>query len=229
MRPAGILSLQAHDRGFDGRRQPIRLPVRAVASIAERLDPAVFVAVEDLVAGLARNSELGAQRRHLLALEQAGDKPEPLVHDVTLLPRHARSCEERAKVSPIRSEYAVTYRSGRTEFRGDTGVTAPTLSSATSLIPTTALRVPRRMRCLSLTPHVPRPQPRHHGRMRHASAFVELGDACVNFVDAPALGIAVASDRFSRVQFRTASLHRYTSVRSPIFTTTTISWSSRIW
>ena len=115
------------------------------------------------------------------------------------------------------------------EFRGDSGVTAPTLSSATSLIPTTALRVPRRMRCLSLTPHVPRPQPRHHGRMRHASAFVELGDACVNSVDASALGIAVASDRFSRVQFRTASLHRYTSFRSPIFTTTTISWSSRIW
>jgi transposase len=26
---------------------------------------------------------------HLLALEQAGDKPEPLLHDVTLLPRHA--------------------------------------------------------------------------------------------------------------------------------------------
>src|SRR6185503_6821820 len=97
------------------RRQPIRLPVRAVASIAERLDPAVFVAVEDLVAGLARNSELGAQRRHLLALEQAGDKPESPVHDVTLLPRHARSCEERAKVSPIRPEYAVTYRSARTQ------------------------------------------------------------------------------------------------------------------
>jgi hypothetical protein len=30
------------------------LPVRAVAPIAEGLDPAVFVAVEDLVAGLAR-------------------------------------------------------------------------------------------------------------------------------------------------------------------------------
>src|SRR5207253_11030494 len=69
----------------------VRLPVRAVAPIAECLDPAVFVPVEDLVAGLARNSELGAQRRHLLALEQARDKPESLVHDVTLLPRHAPS------------------------------------------------------------------------------------------------------------------------------------------
>src|SRR5687768_12077499 len=106
--PARVLALQADDRGFNRRRQPIRLPVRAVAAIAKRLDPAIFVAVEDLVPGLARNPELGAQRRHLLALEQAGDKPESLVHDVTLLLRHAPSCG--GKVSPIRSEYAVTYR-----------------------------------------------------------------------------------------------------------------------
>jgi hypothetical protein len=39
--------------------------VRAVAAIAEGLDPAVFVPVEDLVAGLARNPERGAQGRHL--------------------------------------------------------------------------------------------------------------------------------------------------------------------
>src|SRR5205823_5189997 len=89
--PAWILTFQAHDRGFNGRRQPIRLPVRAVTPIAEGLHPAVLVAVEDLVPGLARNPELGAQRRHLLALEQAGDKPKSLVHDVTLLPRHAPS------------------------------------------------------------------------------------------------------------------------------------------
>jgi len=50
------------------------------AAVAERRDAAVFVPVEDLVAGLARDAELGAQGRHLLALEQAGDKSEPLVH-----------------------------------------------------------------------------------------------------------------------------------------------------
>jgi len=49
-----------------------------------------------------------AQRRHLLALEQAGDKPEPFVHDVTLLPRHAppegrkcHPCVRRNTVLPI--------------------------------------------------------------------------------------------------------------------------------
>src|SRR6185436_17210055 len=38
---------------------------------------------------------------------------EPLVHDVTLLPRHAPS-PEGAKVSPMCPEYAVTYVQGRT-------------------------------------------------------------------------------------------------------------------
>ena len=81
--------------------------------IAEGLHAAVLVPIENLVARLPRDPELGAEGRHLLALEQAGDKPEPLVHDVTLLPRHAPSCEG-AKVSPMCPEYGVTYLSGRT-------------------------------------------------------------------------------------------------------------------
>jgi hypothetical protein len=44
---ARILSLQADDRGFDRRRQPIHLPVRAVTAIAEGLYPAILVAVKD--------------------------------------------------------------------------------------------------------------------------------------------------------------------------------------
>src|SRR5262245_45372625 len=99
--PARILPLQAHDRRLDGRRQPIRLPVCAMAPIAEGLHAAVLVAVEDLVAGLAGNPELDAQRRHLLALEQAGDKPESLVHDVTLLPRHAPSWRGQSVTHPL--------------------------------------------------------------------------------------------------------------------------------
>jgi hypothetical protein len=44
---------------------------------------------------------LGAQRRHFLALEQAGDKPESLVHDVTLLPRHAPSWWGQSLTHPL--------------------------------------------------------------------------------------------------------------------------------
>src|SRR5689334_8096332 len=87
--------------------------MRPPAAVIERADAAIFVAIENLVARLPRDAELGAQRRHLFALEQAGHKPEPLVHDVTLLPRHAPSCEG-AKVSPMCPEYGVTYLSART-------------------------------------------------------------------------------------------------------------------
>src|SRR4030095_16745570 len=87
--------------------------MRSPAAVIERADAAVFIAIENLVAGLPGDPKFAAQGRDLLALEQAGHKPEPLVHDVTLLPRHAPSCEG-AKVSPMCPEYGVTYLSGRT-------------------------------------------------------------------------------------------------------------------
>ena len=95
-----------------GRRQPIRLPVRAVARSLKAWTP--HPVGRRSCTGLPRNPELGAQRRHLLALEQAGDKPESLVHDVTLLPRH-RPLLVGAKCHPSAREYAVTYRAGRTD------------------------------------------------------------------------------------------------------------------
>ena len=64
------------------------------------LNPAVPVASVDLVARLAGNPELCAQRRHLLAIEKAGNKPETFIHDVTLLPRHLPLLS-RGKESPM--------------------------------------------------------------------------------------------------------------------------------
>src|ERR1043166_8042052 len=75
--------------------------MRPPAAVIERADAAIFVAIENLVARLPRDAELGAQRRHLFALEQAGHKPEPLVHDVTLLPRHAPSCGGQSVTHPL--------------------------------------------------------------------------------------------------------------------------------
>src|SRR4029450_5508617 len=92
----------------------VRLAEGPAAAVGERLEAAIFIAGEDLVAGLARDAELGAQRRHLLALEQAGDKSEPLVHDVTLLPRHALLLRRGQEVSPMYPEYSVTSLPGRT-------------------------------------------------------------------------------------------------------------------
>src|SRR6185503_20923748 len=102
------------NRRFQLRRQAIGLAIGSPTAICQRLDAAVLVPIEDLVARLSRDPELSAQGCHRLALEPPGDKSNPLVHDVTLLPRHAPSSRRGAKVSPMCPEYGVTYLSGRT-------------------------------------------------------------------------------------------------------------------
>jgi hypothetical protein len=86
MIPIRVITLDQRERRSESelRRQSVGLALRASTAIAEGPDAAVLVAVENLVTGFPRDLELGAQRRHLLALEQAGHKPEALVHDVTL-------------------------------------------------------------------------------------------------------------------------------------------------
>src|SRR5678815_2121392 len=73
------------------------MPVGPSAAVREALQPTLLVPVEDLVAGLARDIELPAQPRHLLAFQQAGDESEPFVHCVTLLPRHFASPAKAGK------------------------------------------------------------------------------------------------------------------------------------
>ena len=46
------------------------------------------MALEDLVAGFARDIELATQRRHLLAIKQSRNKSQPLIRFGTILPRH---------------------------------------------------------------------------------------------------------------------------------------------
>jgi len=64
------------------------MPVRSPAAIGQAVQAAVLVALKDLVASLARDIELAADRGHLLPVEQAGDETETLIHLGTLLPRH---------------------------------------------------------------------------------------------------------------------------------------------
>src|SRR3954470_20382957 len=108
--PGRVLPLQPDNRRFQLRRQSVRLTIWASTAIAERRDAAILVALEDLVACLPRDPELRAQRRHLLALEQAGDKPESLVHDVTLLPRHAPSWWGQSVTHPLGIRCYLTLR-----------------------------------------------------------------------------------------------------------------------
>jgi len=76
------------------------------------MKPALIVAFEDLVAGLAGDIELSTKHRHLVAVEQTGNEFKPLIHKITLLPRHfallakGQKCNlcVQNKVSPISRE-----------------------------------------------------------------------------------------------------------------------------
>src|SRR4030095_15020527 len=87
--PARILLLQPDDSFLYRHGQLVSVAMRPPTTVGQAPCPDILVALIDLVAGLARDPELVAQHRHLLAVEQAGDKSNALVHDVTLLPRHA--------------------------------------------------------------------------------------------------------------------------------------------
>ena len=98
--PARVLPLELHDQLLDLEGQLVGLPVGPAAAIGQPVEPAILVALEDLVAGLARDIELAAQHRHLLAVEQPGHESQPLVHLVTLLPRHF-ALPQSAEVLPM--------------------------------------------------------------------------------------------------------------------------------
>jgi len=65
------------------------MPVGPAAAVIKGIKATLLVAVEDLVAGDARDAELAAQRRHLLSLKQAGDKAKTFIHRLTLVPGHS--------------------------------------------------------------------------------------------------------------------------------------------
>jgi hypothetical protein len=98
--PAGVLPFALHDQALDLDRQLVGLPVGATTAIGESLEPAVLVALEDLVAGLARDIELAAQQRHFLALKEPGNEAQSFIHLGTLLPRHF-ALPQSAEVLPM--------------------------------------------------------------------------------------------------------------------------------
>src|ERR1700680_1313759 len=85
--PAGVLLLELHDRLLDLKGELPDVPRGSRESLRQPLDAAVLVALEDLVAGLARDLELPAQHRHLVPVQQPGHELQPLVHLATLPPR----------------------------------------------------------------------------------------------------------------------------------------------
>src|SRR5215469_15657545 len=65
--PAGVLSLHVQHIVFYLKGKLIRVAIRTSASIGEPLNAAFLVAIENLVAGLARDPKLPTKFRHRLA------------------------------------------------------------------------------------------------------------------------------------------------------------------
>ena len=62
--PVGVVLLQPNDLGFHDQRELVRMPVRTPAAVGQTVGAVVLVPVINLVAGLARDPELGAQGGH---------------------------------------------------------------------------------------------------------------------------------------------------------------------
>ena len=67
--PVGLLALDAHNQGFDLAGELIGIAPWPTGSIAQGLEAVLLIAIEDFVAGFARDAELEADVRHRLALE----------------------------------------------------------------------------------------------------------------------------------------------------------------
>src|SRR5215471_16023447 len=86
--PMGLLGFEADDQALDLLRQLIGVANGPPRSVGQRLQPVLHVAVENLVAGLARYAELPAHVRHRFPVQHARDEPKALLHDRTRFPRH---------------------------------------------------------------------------------------------------------------------------------------------
>src|SRR5215472_2900125 len=76
------------------KRKLVSVTIGTSASVREPVNPAFLVAIEDFVAGFARNPEIPAQFRHGFTREPPSHKLQSLIHNRTLLPRHCTSSPE---------------------------------------------------------------------------------------------------------------------------------------
>jgi hypothetical protein len=86
--PMRSLLLASHDQRLNLNGELVGMPVGSPRAIRQPFHAATVVAIEDLVAGLPRDAEPTAERRHLLAVQQPGNELQPFIHRITLLPGH---------------------------------------------------------------------------------------------------------------------------------------------
>src|SRR5437879_11145914 len=86
--PVGLLPFEAEDGGLHLLRQLVAVTPGSARTVGQSFQTGFFVTIENLVAGLARDSKLPTKRRHFLPVQQAGHKANTFIHNRTLLPRH---------------------------------------------------------------------------------------------------------------------------------------------
>jgi hypothetical protein len=72
--PVRLVALELDDQPLDLLGQRVGVAHRPPRTVAKGISPLGLVAVEDLVAGLARDPELPAHLAHALPVQKAGDK-----------------------------------------------------------------------------------------------------------------------------------------------------------
>src|SRR6185503_291368 len=81
--PMRLLALQADNQGLDLLRELIGVAYWPPGAVAQRLKSVLPIAVENLVAGLARYAELSADLGHGFPIQKPRDKPQALFHHRT--------------------------------------------------------------------------------------------------------------------------------------------------
>src|SRR5215467_2892381 len=92
--PAGVLTLHVENVVLHLKRKLVGITKGTPASVGEPVNSAFLVAIENLVAGFARNPELPTQFRHGLTCQPPTHKLQSFIHNRTLLPRHCTSSPE---------------------------------------------------------------------------------------------------------------------------------------
>src|SRR6267154_9573 len=86
--PVRLLPFEAEDGGLHLLRQLVAVTPGSARTVGQSFQTGFLVTIENLVAGLARDSKLSTQSGHFLPVQQARHKANTLIHYRTLLPRH---------------------------------------------------------------------------------------------------------------------------------------------
>ena len=131
--PVRLLALQPDDQGLELLRELVGVADRPPGAVAQRLQPVLLVAVENLVAGLAGDAELPAHLGHGFPIQKPGDKAQALFHYRTRFPRHPHLPQNKSgKCNPcVRYDLSPMSRAAH-DVRAHAGLDKPSANRALS-------------------------------------------------------------------------------------------------